>query len=42
MSEALVCYRTAEEAKAALADINIYQGWVERCTEVLAKMSKLE
>ena len=27
MNEALVCYRTAEEAKGALADINMYQGW---------------
>ena len=26
-NEALVCYRTVEEAKAALADINMYQGW---------------
>ena len=26
-NEALVCYRTAEEAKTALADINMYQGW---------------
>ena len=22
-----MCYRTAEEAKTALADINMYQGW---------------
>ena len=27
-NEALVCYRTAEEAKTALADINMYQGWI--------------
>ena len=27
-NEALVCYRTAEEAKIALADINMYQGWI--------------
>ena len=26
-NEALVCYKTAEEAKTALADINMYQGW---------------
>ena len=26
-NKALVCYRTEEEAKRALADINIYQGW---------------
>ena len=26
-NEALVCYRTVEEAEAALADINMYQGW---------------
>ena len=26
-NEALVCYRTAEETKTALADINMYQGW---------------
>ena len=25
--EALVCYRTAEEAKTVLPDINMYQGW---------------
>ena len=27
MNEALVCYRTAEKVKTALADINMYQGW---------------
>ena len=26
-NEALVCYRTAEEAKKALGNINMYQGW---------------
>ena len=26
-NEALVCYRTVEKAKTALADINMYQGW---------------
>ena len=26
-NKALVCYRTAEEGKIALADINMYQGW---------------
>ena len=26
-NEVLVCYRTAEEATTALADINMYQGW---------------
>ena len=26
-NEALVCYRTEEEAKTALADTNMYQGW---------------
>ena len=26
-NKALVCQRTAEEAKTALADINMYQGW---------------
>ena len=26
-NEALACYRTAEEAKATLPDINMYQGW---------------
>ena len=26
-NKALVCYRTVEEAKTALADINMYQGW---------------
>ena len=26
-NEALVCYRPAGEAKTALADINMYQGW---------------
>ena len=26
-NKALVCYLTEEEAKRALADINIYQGW---------------
>ena len=26
-NEALVCYRTGEEAEIALADINMYQGW---------------
>ena len=26
-NEALVCYRTTEDAKTALADINMYQGW---------------
>ena len=26
-NESLVCYRTAEEAKTALANINMYQGW---------------
>ena len=26
-NEALVCYWTVEEAKTALADINMYQGW---------------
>ena len=31
-SEALVCYKTAEEAKVALADISMYQGWTaEMC-----------
>ena len=23
-----MCYRTAEETKTALADINMYQGWI--------------
>ena len=27
INEALVCYRIPEEVKAALADINMYQGW---------------
>ena len=26
-NEVLVCYRTVEEAKTALTDINMYQGW---------------
>ena len=31
-SEALVCYKTAEEAKVALADISMDQGWTaEMC-----------
>ena len=27
-NEALVCYMTAEEEKTALADINMYEGWI--------------
>ena len=27
-NEALVCYLTAEEEKTALADINIFEGWI--------------
>ena len=27
-NKALVCYRTAEEAKTALSDINMNQGWI--------------
>ena len=38
-NEALVCYRTAEKAKAALADINMYQGWT---TEFYGSASKDE
>ena len=26
-NEAVACYRTVEEAKTALADVNMYQGW---------------
>ena len=38
-NEALVCYRTAEEAKTVLADINMYQGWI---TEMYRSTSKDE
>ena len=35
-------YKTAEEEKIALADINMYQGWTAEIMQVLAKMSKLQ
>ena len=38
-NEALVCYRTVEEAKIALADINMYQEWT---TELYGSTSKDE
>ena len=38
-NESLVCYRTAEDAKTALANINMYQGWT---TELYRSTSKDE
>ena len=41
-NEARVCYRTVEEAKTALADINMYQGWTTELYGSTSKMSRRE
>ena len=35
--KALVCYRTAEEAKTTLDDINMYQGWTAELSRSTTK-----
>ena len=36
-NEALVCYRTTEEAKTTLVDINMYQGWTAEMYRITCK-----
>ena len=38
-NKTLVCYRTAEKTKTALADINMYHGWI---AEIYKSTSKDE
>ena len=38
-NEALVCYRTVEEEKTALADVNMHRGWT---AEMYRSTSKYE
>ena len=41
-NEALVCYRTAEETKTALAYINVYQGWTAEMYKSTSKDEQIK